>query len=166
MFHILNNRRDMLETSDAACRSLAPAVDNAFAILDLLGRRPRGMGVSEIARELGLSKSSCFNILSTLLRAGAVEKRGPSTAWHLGPKLVELGTAARRGYSARAAVRALLQAFVDREKLVCLVGQVLGGFGLQLHLEVGTLLKLGSYLESQYCSHQPLRRKLNLNRPR
>ena len=117
----------MPETSDAAGRSLAPAVDNAFAILDLLGRRPRGVGVSEIARELGLSKSSCFNILSTLLRAGAVEKRGPSTAWHLGPKLVELGTAARRGYSARAAVRALLQAFVDREKLVCLVGQVLGG---------------------------------------
>jgi DNA-binding IclR family transcriptional regulator len=110
----------------AATRSLAPAVDNAFAILGILAGRPRGAGVSDIARELGLSKSSCFNILSTLLRQGAVEKRGDSAAWHLGPKLVELGTAARRGYSGRAAVRTLLQTLADREQLVCLVGQVLG----------------------------------------
>jgi len=118
---------DLPSAATATARSLAPAVDNAFAILGLLAGRPRGAGVSDIARELGLSKSSCFNILSTLLRQGAVEKRGDSAAWHLGPKLVELGTAARRGYSGRAALRTLLQTLVDREQLVCLVGQVLGG---------------------------------------
>jgi DNA-binding IclR family transcriptional regulator len=111
----------------ATARSLAPAVDNAFCILDCLGRHPGGIGLSDIARELGISKSSCFNILTTMLRIGAVERRGTSVTWHLGPKLVELGTATRRGYSGRAAVRSELQALADVEKLVCVVGQVLGG---------------------------------------
>lgn len=109
-----------------AARSLAPAVDNAFAILDCLAAHPKGIGVSELSRQLGLSKSSCFNILATMLRHGAVEKRGASAAWHLGPKLVELGTTTRRGYSGRSGVRAVLQTLVDEVRLICLVGQVLG----------------------------------------
>jgi IclR family acetate operon transcriptional repressor len=110
-----------------APKSLAPAVDNAFAILDCLAACPHGAGVSEISRQSGLSKSSCFNILTTMLRLGAVEKRGAAASWHLGAKLVELGTATRRGYSGRLAVRTQLQALADKEQLVCLVGQVLGG---------------------------------------
>jgi IclR family acetate operon transcriptional repressor len=111
----------------SAVKSLAPAVDNAFTILDCLGGHPEGIGLSDIARELGISKSSCFNILTTMLRLGAVERRGGAVTWHLGPKLVELGTATRRGYSGRTAVRGALQALVDSEQLLCLVGQVLGG---------------------------------------
>ena len=106
-------------------RVAAPAVANAFRILDYLADFPRGAGVSEIARSIGISKSSCFNVLATLLIHEAVIKNPRRADWRLGPKLVKLGTAARRGYSYRTSLRQAVQGLVDANGLTCLVGQVL-----------------------------------------
>jgi len=110
---------------DKSPRVAAPAVANAFRILEFLADFPRGAGVSEIARALGISKSSCFNVLATLLLHEAVIKDQRRADWRLGPKLVKLGTAARRGYSYRTSLRQAVQGLVDANGLTCLVGQVL-----------------------------------------
>ena len=72
--------------------SLAPAVTRAAAILDLLaesGGEP--VGPSELARRLGLPKSSIANICGALADAGLV--RRISTGFALGRRLAELGGA-------------------------------------------------------------------------
>lgn len=77
----------------AAARSLAPAVDRAAAVLDLLSRsRGEAVGPSEIARRLGAPKSSVANICRALLAANLVQRR--SDGYVLGRKIVELA----RGY--------------------------------------------------------------------
>jgi IclR family transcriptional regulator, blcABC operon repressor len=72
--------------------SLAPAVTLAGAILDLLadstGEAP---GPSELARRLGLPKSSIANICNALAEIGLVRRIG--TGFALGRKLAELGGA-------------------------------------------------------------------------
>ena len=72
--------------------SLAPAVTRAAAILDLLaGDGAVAYGPSEIARRLGLPKSSIANICGTLADVGLLRRVG--TGFALGRKLAELGGA-------------------------------------------------------------------------
>ncbi|WP_374529012.1 IclR family transcriptional regulator [Novosphingobium sp.] len=52
------------------------SVSQAFAILRLLSSHPAGLTLSAIARELGLSPSSCLNLLRTLVAEGMAERGG------------------------------------------------------------------------------------------
>src|SRR6187397_1069951 len=72
--------------------SLAPAVTRAAAILDLLAENGGvAAGPSELARRLGLPKSSIANICGALADAGLVRRVG--TGFALGRRLAELGGA-------------------------------------------------------------------------
>jgi IclR family transcriptional regulator, blcABC operon repressor len=72
--------------------SLAPAVTRAAAILDVLAENGTvAAGPSELARRLGLPKSSIANICTALADAGLVRRVG--TGFTLGRKLAELGGA-------------------------------------------------------------------------
>lgn len=80
--------RDELVESD----SLAPAVTRAGAILDVLAESAgEAPGPSELARRLGLPKSSIANICNALAEIGLVRRIG--TGFALGRKLAELGGA-------------------------------------------------------------------------
>lgn len=80
--------RDELVESE----SLAPAVTRAGAILDVLAESAgEAPGPSELARRLGLPKSSIANICNALAEIGLVRRIG--TGFALGRKLAELGGA-------------------------------------------------------------------------
>jgi len=74
-----------------------PAVERAVLVLRALGNDDRGRRLSELSRELGLSKSTLSGLLSTLERYGLVE-RDPtdSRVFHLGMGLLDLGGAVLR----------------------------------------------------------------------
>jgi IclR family transcriptional regulator, blcABC operon repressor len=76
----------------AESESLAPAVTRAAAILDVLAEDSSvAFGPSELARRLGLPKSSIANICVALADAGLIRRIG--TGFSLGRKLAELGGA-------------------------------------------------------------------------
>jgi DNA-binding IclR family transcriptional regulator len=81
------------ETRDGgAGESLAPAVTRAAAILDVLAEDgATALGPSELARRLGLPKSSIANICGALADVGLVRRVG--TGFALGRRLAELGGA-------------------------------------------------------------------------
>lgn len=82
--------RDDFERLEA--ESLAPAVTRAAAILDVLAEDASvASGPSELARRLGLPKSSIANICAALADAGLIRRIG--TGFALGRKLAELGGA-------------------------------------------------------------------------
>jgi IclR family transcriptional regulator, blcABC operon repressor len=84
------DRDDPLSRSEA--ESLAPAVTRAAMILDELARSDgEPVGPSELARRLGLPKSSIANICGALADAGFVRRVG--TGFALGRRLAELGGA-------------------------------------------------------------------------
>jgi len=77
---------------EAPGESLAPAVTRAAAILDVLAENAaEALGPSELARRLGLPKSSIANICGALAETGLVRRVG--TGFALGRKLAELGGA-------------------------------------------------------------------------
>jgi len=82
----------LADDAGAESESLAPAVTRAGAILDLLAENAgEAAGPSELARRLGLPKSSIANICNALADIGLVRRIG--TGFALGRKLAELGGA-------------------------------------------------------------------------
>lgn len=67
----------------------APMVERAFKLLDLLAASDVGYSLSELARLLGMSKSSAHSLLKTLESGGVVEVDG-ERRYALGPRLYNL----------------------------------------------------------------------------
>lgn len=68
-----------------------PAVSSAVRILERLAAEwPHAVAPKDLVTELGLNRSTCYNILATLQRAGWVTTTGERSGWMLGPKLLTL----------------------------------------------------------------------------
>jgi DNA-binding IclR family transcriptional regulator len=61
------------------------SVVHALNILRLLAREPSPLGVTAIARAVGVSPSSCFNLLKTLCAEGMAEFEPDRKTYRLGP---------------------------------------------------------------------------------
>jgi IclR family KDG regulon transcriptional repressor len=78
-----------------ACRYLAQgkgavqSLERALRILDAFGGRQ--LGVTEVAREHRLTKSTAFRLLSTLRQAGYLQQDGENGRYRLGLRLLQLG---------------------------------------------------------------------------
>ncbi|MGO0123227.1 IclR family transcriptional regulator [Desulfothermobacter acidiphilus] len=67
------------------------SVERALAILEALGTNPKGLGVTRLAKELDLHKSTVHRLLATLVRYGFAEQDENSECYRLGMRLVALG---------------------------------------------------------------------------
>lgn len=76
---------------------MVPAVERAAGILLALGNGGRDATLTELARGLGMNKSTAHNILETLARHGFVSRDGLTRKYRLGPALPALGHAAAVG---------------------------------------------------------------------
>jgi DNA-binding IclR family transcriptional regulator len=78
-------------------RSLAPAVLTALSILELLGAAQE-LGVTELARKLGMGKSSVHRLLNTLVHKGYIEKNVQTGRYRLTYRLLAVASSAAGGY--------------------------------------------------------------------
>lgn len=68
-----------------------PAVANAVRVLERLASAwPEPLPVATLTEELGIYRSTCYNILGTLEKAGWAMARGSRSGWSLGPRLLAL----------------------------------------------------------------------------
>jgi DNA-binding IclR family transcriptional regulator len=74
----------------------APIVKKAFQVLELIARNDRHMNISDISRELGISKGTVHGITHALEEVGAVMRDEDTKSYSLGLALFEL---ARKAYS-------------------------------------------------------------------
>ncbi|MGH9235707.1 MAG: IclR family transcriptional regulator [Acidimicrobiales bacterium] len=72
-----------------------------MAVLELLARHPdERFTLSEVARRCSLNKATAHALLSTLSERGVLLRHPDEKRYSLGPRLVAIGDAARRGYTA------------------------------------------------------------------
>ncbi len=76
--------------------SAVRSVDRAAALLLALGDFPAEAGVTELARTLGLHKSTASRLLATLQRRGLVEQDEESGKYRLGLVVIRLGERAEK----------------------------------------------------------------------
>lgn len=90
-----------------------PAVARAVLVLQALGADDRGRRLSELSRELELSKSTLSGLLSTLEQFDLVERDPDSRVFRLGMGLVDLGGSVLRRLDVREVARPFLRRLSD-----------------------------------------------------
>ena len=79
----------------------APGADRSVAVLELLADHPdERFTLSEVARRCGLNKATAHALLSALTAHGILLRHPEEKRYSLGPRLIAIGDAAHRGYSA------------------------------------------------------------------
>ena len=77
-------------------RTRLSSVSNAIALMKAFSDEESELGVSMLARRLGLAKSTAHRLASTLARAGMLEQDEKTGRYRLGMAVFELGSLVRR----------------------------------------------------------------------
>jgi IclR family KDG regulon transcriptional repressor len=91
-------------------RYLAPSVKKAFQILRLIANSERGLGINELARRLGISKSTIHGITAVLEEIEVLARNPLNKKYNLGYAILELS---RRGLS-RMPLREIARRHMER----------------------------------------------------
>ncbi len=86
-------------------------VMNAFRMLEVFDGAV-AIGVSDVARSLGLHKNNAFRLLATLEIAGYIQQSSDSELYHLGPRCLELAHAFARNHPFASLARPVLEDLV------------------------------------------------------
>lgn len=90
--------RDPLQPAPPSARRPAvPALRRGLQALQFLASRATPVSATAVARELGIARSSAYELLSELAAAGFVSHLGEARRWGLGVAAFEIGSAYLRG---------------------------------------------------------------------
>jgi IclR family transcriptional regulator, KDG regulon repressor len=95
-------------------RTRLSSVANAMRLLKVFSDDDFEIGVSELAKRLGLAKSTVHRLASTLVRERILERGPRDGKYRLGLVLFELGSLVRRKMDVSAEARPQLKALMER----------------------------------------------------
>lgn len=115
-------------------RYIVPILERALIILESLAKAPRGMGISELSRELGMPKNSVFRILTTLYSSGYLQRDEEGRIYSLSRKILALGYEALDDLSLVDKSLDVMRELRDETGETVLVGTLVGDHGVVLEL--------------------------------
>ncbi|MBN1106219.1 MAG: IclR family transcriptional regulator [Deltaproteobacteria bacterium] len=92
----------------------APSVKRVFEILRAISSCKDGLGISELARDLNMAKSTVHGMTSALEKEGAIVRDPLSKRYTLGVTLFELGRSAYSQVDLQAAARPVMETLMER----------------------------------------------------
>ena len=100
----------------------APSVIKAFEVLKLIASKKEGMGISEIARELDMAKSTVHGMTFALEELGAVRRDPMTKRYTLGFTLFELGKTAYSQIELKDLARPFMEELMERTQTSVFLG--------------------------------------------
>lgn len=89
--------------------NMVKSVSRALDIVSLISMKKGGLGVTEIANQIDINKSSVYRILSTLVQYGYVEQDAESGKYKLGYKFLEISSKLLSSIDLRTEAKSSLQ---------------------------------------------------------
>lgn len=89
--------------------NMVKSVSRALDIITLVSMKKGGLGVTEIAKQIDINKSSVYRILSTLVQYGYIEQDAETGKYKLGYKFLEVSSKLLESIDLRAEARPFLQ---------------------------------------------------------
>ncbi|MCM3705906.1 MULTISPECIES: IclR family transcriptional regulator [Cytobacillus] len=89
--------------------NMVKSVSRALDIITLISLKKNGLGVTEIANQIDINKSSVYRILSTLVQYGYIEQDNETGKYKLGYKFLEISSKLLESIDLRAEARPFLQ---------------------------------------------------------
>jgi len=89
--------------------NMVKSVSRALDIITLVSLKKGGLGVTEIANQIDINKSSVYRILSTLVQYGYIEQDNETGKYKLGYKFLDISSKLLESIDLRAEARVYLQ---------------------------------------------------------
>ena len=139
---------DLGEAGQPRETGLIGSLQNGLSVFDMFSLEHPVVTVGEIAKHLGLHKSSASRIAATLVAAGYLRPAARSTGFQLGGKLARLGSLAAVDTTLANVAAPVMRALVDELGETCHVGVldgrdavtvalIDGSFAVRMHSSVG-----------------------------
>ena len=103
-----------IEVGRAKKRTRLSSVANSLRLIKTFSEDHYEIGISDLAKRLGLAKSTVHRLASTLLDQGMLEQNAGDGKYRLGLTLFELGTLVRRKMDFTAEARPFLRALMEK----------------------------------------------------
>ncbi len=100
----------------------APSVKKAFAILSAISTSKDGLGVSELAKNLKMAKSTVHGMTSALEELGAVMREPQTKKYKLGFTLLEIGRSAYSQIDLKTSSRPVTEELMEKSKTSVFLG--------------------------------------------
>ncbi len=100
----------------------APSVKKAFAILGAISASREGLGVSELAKDLRMAKSTVHGMTSALEELGAVMRDPRTKKFKLGFTLLEIGRSAYSQIDLKTSARPVIEALMEKTQTSVFLG--------------------------------------------
>ncbi len=100
----------------------APSVKKAFAILSAISSSKDGLGVSELAKNLKMAKSTVHGMTSALEELGAVMREPVTKKYKLGFTLLEIGRSAYSQIDLQTSSRPVTEALMEKSRTSVFLG--------------------------------------------
>ncbi len=100
----------------------APSVKKAFAILSAISSSKDGLGVSELAKNLKMAKSTVHGMTSALEELGAVMREPVTKKYKLGFTLLEIGRSAYSQIDLQTSSRPVTEELMEKSRTSVFLG--------------------------------------------
>ena len=100
----------------------APSVKKAFAILSAISSSREGLGVSELAKNLKMAKSTVHGMTSALEELGAVMRDQLTKKYKLGFTLLEIGRSAYSQIDLQTSARPVMENLMEKTQTSVFLG--------------------------------------------
>jgi DNA-binding IclR family transcriptional regulator len=150
-----NTASELVEVgSISTFRNRVKPVSNAIGILRYLSKSKQPATVTQLARQLGINTSTCFNILRTLLMEGLIEFDESSKSYRVGLGVVKLAEGVLTEAERLVSVRPMLHEIAEQYRVTLLLWRRIGddrmllvwvensSADMQIHLRSGQRLPL------------------------
>ncbi|BAB05856.1 IclR family transcriptional regulator [Halalkalibacterium halodurans] len=88
---------------------MVKSVDRALTIISLVSEHKQGLGVTDVAAKLSLTKSSAYKLLATLVEHGFIEQDEETKKYRLGYRYLELSATLLESIDIRRQARPFLE---------------------------------------------------------
>ncbi len=123
----------------------APAVHKAFHLLRMVAESRRHLGLTDLALQLGYSKSTTHGLVHALLREGALAQGPDRRKLHLGPAIVDLAFSSWNYLKMIDLVQPIIDTLRDQIKETLVLGALIcNGIQIMAAAEVADPLKISA----------------------
>lgn len=88
---------------------------SGLRLIQILAKSRRSLGVTEVARQLGLAKSSSHDLLAKLVALGFVEQNPGNRRYHLGPHIFRFFHEVAENFGLNPKIASLIRETAERE---------------------------------------------------
>lgn len=81
----------MTESPASDDRYMVPALSRGLALLEAFSADRPALSLVDLSREIGISRSSAFRLVHTLVDLGYLQRDEPTKTYRLGPRVLDLG---------------------------------------------------------------------------